>query len=108
MFKINPNPTFPATVKITVPGGQPTPIEFVFKHKTRAGLAEWMQHMEGKADADLVGEYIAGWSGVFDDAGEPVPFSVDAVLKVCNGFPAAALEIYAGYIKALTESRAKN
>lgn len=123
MFKLNPSPTFKASIKITVPGSDPVPIEFEFKHRSRAGLAEWQksfqrtvtdaespdgERIEVRRDEELIPEYIAGWSGVIGDDGLPVPFSVEAVLKLGNNYHAAPMEIYIGYLKALQESRTKN
>lgn len=108
MFKRNPPKTFKATIKVTVPGGEPEPIEFEFKHKTRSGLAEWQANMAGKTDRELVPEFVAGWSGVIGPDGDQVPWSVDEFVLLTENYPAAALEIYAGYVRALTESRAKN
>jgi hypothetical protein len=125
MFKLNPSPTFKAPVKITVPGGEPLPIEFEFKHRTRVGLTEWQDgfvktvpaptendpdavRREMRPDREIIGEYIAGWSGVLNDAGLPEPWSVDAFLKLTNNYHAAASETFLGYLKALQESRAKN
>lgn len=125
MFKLNPSPTFKASIKITVPGSEPMPIEFEFKHRSRAGLAEWQKGfqreipaptaddpdatlIEVRRDEELIPEYIAGWSGVIGDDGLPVPFSVEAVLKLGNNYHAAPMEIYIGYLKALQESRTKN
>ena len=125
MFKLNPAPTFKATVRITVPGGDPLPIEFEFKHRTRAGLAEWQNgfiktvpapteddrgavRREMRPDREIVDEYIAGWSGVINEAGLPEPWSIEAFLKLANNYHAAAAEVYLGYVKALQESRTKN
>lgn len=108
MFKLNPNPTFKASVKVSVPGGDPLPIEFEFKHKTRTGLSEWQANHGGKKDADIVPEFIVGWSGVINETGDQEPWSVEAFQKLCENYPAAALEVYAGYVSALTESKAKN
>lgn len=108
MFKLNPNPTFKASVKVSVPGGDPLPIEFEFKHKTRTGLAEWMKNQGARPDREIVPEFIVGWSGVINEAGDQEPWSVDSFLKLAENYPAAAVEVYAGYIAALTESKAKN
>jgi hypothetical protein len=108
MFKLNPNPTFKATVKVSVPGSDPLPIEFEFKHRTRTGLAEWMKNQPVRSDREIVPEFIVGWSGVINAAGEQEPWSVDSFITLTENYPAASLEVYYGYIKALTESRSKN
>lgn len=125
MFKLNPDPTFKASVKITVPGREPLPIEFEFKHKTRTGLDTWQKAMVRvepdptpddpnrtktviKSDREVVEEYIVGWDGPINSSGDKEPWSVDAFFKVCENYHTAAAEVYVGYLKALTESRAKN
>lgn len=108
MFKINPAPTFKAAIKITVPGGDPKAITFEFKHRTRTGLAEWIKNMSGKEDRALVSEFVAGWSGVIGEDGLEVPYTLDAFMQLAENYPAASMEVYAGYVEALTESRTKN
>ena len=108
MFKINPDATFKAVVKITVPGADQKGIEFEFKHKTRSGMGEWLKNIAGKNDAEVSGEFIVGWSGVISETGDEIPFSFDAFERLCENYPAAAVEIMNGYIKALMESRTKN
>lgn len=125
MFKLNPNPTFKADVKITVPGGDPLPVTFEFKHKTRTGLAEWQRSFVQtapdptpnapdqtktliKPDRDIVAEYIVGWEGPVNEAGDREPWSVEAFLKFCDNYHTAQMEVYVGYVAALSESRTKN
>ncbi len=108
MFRLAPNPTFRATVRVTVPGAEPMPIEFEFRHKTRTGLAEWLKGVSKKSDMELAREFVVGWSNVINEAGDQEPFSYDALQNLFENFHAASVEVYAGYLKALTESRAKN
>jgi len=125
MFKLNPNPTFWAPVKITRPGEESEPIEFEFKHRTRTGLAEWQKTFSQqvpapteddpkrtetvwRSDREIVPEYIVNWRKAINSKGEQEPWSVDAFLDLTENYPSSAVEVYAGYIAALTESKAKN
>lgn len=114
MFKLCPAPTFAAPVNLTVPGeSEPGVVVFTFKHMGREALAEWMarpSQMDGKpvTDVEYLGQVIAGWSGVSDDAGQPAPCTPQALDALLDAYPASGREIFAAYVKALTESRAKN
>lgn len=115
-FKLNPAPTFGATVHLTVPGQAETAaLSLTFRHQGRKALDVWMrrpgQVVEGAPplnDADFLGEVIAGWSGVQDADGAEIPFSAEAFGALLDAYQAAGTEIFAAYVKALTESRAKN
>ncbi|MDD5297669.1 MAG: phage tail assembly chaperone [Rhodocyclaceae bacterium] len=110
MFKINPAPTFSAPVSLTVPGqDESATLDITFQHKGKQALSAWIKAaVEGRADLDSLTEVVAGWDGVSDDAGNPLPFSPEALATLLDQYPAAAGEFYAAYRKALTESRAKN
>jgi hypothetical protein len=124
-FKTIADPTFWASVKVTKPGAAPEEMKFLFKHKTRSGLAAWQAgfvqqvpdpssddpdrvRTEYRPDREIVDEYIADWEGPINAAGNRDPWSVDAFLNFCDEYHTAAAEVYAGYLKALTESRVKN
>jgi hypothetical protein len=55
----------------------------------------------------LLERTVVDWADVVDAAGQPVPFSVDLLHQALQlpWFPAAA---YAGYVRGMTEGRAKN
>lgn len=108
MFKLNPAPTFKASILVSRPGEEPKAITFEFRHKTRTGLGEWLRSMEGKSDAQVGTDFIAGWSGVIDSDGNEVAFSPELFHELCERYPAASVEVIGGYVRALTESRAKN
>lgn len=110
MFKINPNPTFKADVQLTVIGStEPAKLVVTFKHKGRKALADWVALPKKMADAgtpikdaDYLDEVIADWEGV--DA----PYSVEALDTLLDAYQPAGQELFEAYIRALTESRAKN
>jgi hypothetical protein len=102
LFKLDPNPTFQATVQITVPGGGSRPLAVVFRHKTKSQLATWIA--DGKqSDLDMAIEIV-----------ESVPDKEEGLTlqeffqQLFENYPAAALDMYFTYRRELTESRAKN
>lgn len=116
MFKLNPNPTFQADVALTVPGAAaPIKVRFTFRHKGRKALADWVRRPADAAkagepldDAGYLGEVIEDWSGPVDEAGQPAAYGREALAALIDAYPASSREIYDGYLRALTESRAKN
>ena len=51
---------------------------------------------------------IAGWAGPLDEAGAAVAYSPAALGARLDAYPTAGGELLAVYLRALTESRAKN
>lgn len=105
MFKLDPDPSFWATVRITVPGvPEPVAIEMEFAHKSVDDLRTWMDEIKDRAanDGTTIRQIVRGWRGVDAD------FSEDAIVKLVKNYPASAVEIVEQYLRALTESRAKN
>lgn len=108
MLKLVPNPTFTAPVQITVPGGALETLRVTFRHKSADGLAAWFTANVEKSAKEALLEVIESWSGVVDEKGEEVPFSDEALDRLLHGYKPAANELITAYVKALTESRAKN
>lgn len=107
MFKIIPNPTFPADVEISTPVGTAT-LKLEFKHIGKEGLKKLHGIAETKADIETLVEFVVGWSEVFDADGNPVAFSADTLAKLIDSYPAAPYEIYRAYLKAASGVRTKN
>jgi len=110
MFKINPNPTFTLSVRLTVagdPAGQL--LELSCRHKSRPALKAWVEGASvEQADAVFLGEVVEGWSGVVDADGQALPFTPENFAALLDNYPPAGIEIYTAYQKELSESRAKN
>lgn len=105
MFKLTPQPTFWAPVSLTVPGAEtPAAIEVQFRHFGQKALAELLNGKAG--DLDILPALIADWRGVFDDG--PVPFGLEALAALLDNYPAASVELFTAYRRALMESRIKN
>lgn len=107
MFKINPNPTFPADVEISTPVGTAI-LKLEFKHLGKEGLKKLHDIAQTQADIETLVEFTVGWSDVFDAEGNPVPFSADALAKLIDSYPAAPYEIYRAYLNAASGIRTKN
>lgn len=110
MFKINPKPTFKADVQLTVIGSaEPATLVVTFKHKGRKALADWVALPKKMAeagtpvkDADYLNEVIADWEG------PDLPYSIEALDQLLDAYQPSGQELFEAYIRALTESRAKN
>lgn len=108
-FRIVPSPTFRVKVPLTVPGAEARGvIEIEFRHKGRTEFAEWWQSVDGRKDAEIIGDVIAGWSDVIGQAGEQEAYTPEALALLLDRFPAAAIELRDAYTRALFEAREKN
>lgn len=105
MFKRDPNPTFPATVQITVPGGTSQPLAVVFKHKTTEELAAFLAPGPGKSNAAMLADMIASVDIAAKQDGES---DADFLAYICGKYPAAASDMLRTYLRELTESKVKN
>jgi len=103
MFKITPKPKFNATVQLSVPGSdKPAAITVEFKHLSKSALRDYFGGLDGKSDAEALGEIITGWQGVDAD------FSADALGQLLDNYPAAAGELFEAFRRELLEARRKN
>jgi hypothetical protein len=103
MLKIIPHPEFAASVPITVPGQlAPVSVDFVFRHRSRESINELLRDIQGRNDADVLNELIVAWPGIEED------YNRENLAVFLGNYPAAAGEIFSGYLAALTESRVKN
>lgn len=103
-FKLTPNPTFKAKVKIAVPGqDKPEVITFTFKHKTHADFLALLNHGENKMqDADLISEIAADWDV------DGTPFSREALEQLFQNYHGSALTIVDTYHQQLQAARLGN
>jgi hypothetical protein len=111
MFKLDPDPTFPFTANITVPGqATPAQLNLVGRHKTRQAMKDWIERANtGVPDAQYLGEAIAGWGDdVLGGDGTPAPFTPEAFEALLDRYSASGIEIFHAYTRALGESRSKN
>lgn len=105
MFKLDPHPTFPATVQITRPGRESMPLKLVFKHKKASELTAFLRTANGRTDMDMLKEMIDSIDpsekaeGVSDE---------DFLLQLGENYATSRPDIFNTYLRELTESRIKN
>lgn len=101
-LSLNPAPTFIAEVGIPVPGGEPHPVKFTFKHRARDEIVEWHKSTaERDDDVGLFREFVLAWD--LDDA-----FTDENIARLLNNYPGASSAITVGYLRELRGVRAKN
>lgn len=103
MFKLQPNPTFPATVKVPSPDGEKL-LKLIFKHKTRDELAAYFEEAAKgeRAEADSLMEVISGWEDV--DAA----FSRESLVLLIQNHHGAVRAIFDAYLSELSGAKEKN
>ena len=106
MFKLQPNPTFEASITIPVPGGTEGKIKFKFKRLGKKALRDLFASLQEEGnereDADVIGDIVEGWSGVDTE------FSKEALETLCDAYPGATTAIILGYNKEMLEGKVKN
>lgn len=109
MLKLNPNPTFSATVQLSVPGSDKTiPVKMVFRHRTMKQIIAWFKLQEKRESAEALSELIESWSGITDDEGNDIEFSREALATLLENYQPATNEIIRGYMQELAQSKVKN
>jgi hypothetical protein len=98
---IKAKPTFPATVAIGAPGGEPLKLPLIFKHRTKSQLKEFTDASKGRPELDLVLDMVDGW-----DAEEE--FSREAVAELLEGYHTAGDDIAKAYVSELIGARRGN
>lgn len=114
MLKLNLEPTFTATLSLTVPGKkEPGELSLTFRYMGLKEYAEWVvssvekKNDEGevirpmKSNVAAFMEFVVGWE--FKEE-----FSKANVETFLNNYPAAFAEILGAYCDFLLESRLKN
>lgn len=107
MFKLQPNPTFTANVDISTPTST-APLKLEFKHLGKEGLKKLNESATTRPDIETLSEIIVSWFDVFDNEGNQIAYSADALAQLIDAYPAAPFEIYRAYINAAAGSRVKN
>lgn len=109
-IRIVPNPTFTASVPLTVAGQDaPELVDFEFRHKTPAELRQWGAGFQGRDTADVLADVVVRWvRGVVDEAGADEPFTADNFARFLGQYGPRATDILHAYTRELTESRQKN
>lgn len=94
-------PTFKTNVMIPVPGKKPTPVEFIFKGRTKDEFKAFIESLSGREDVDVILDIATGWE--LDDA-----FDDESVEKMTQNYIGAARAIIETYLNELTSARLGN
>lgn len=121
-FKLQQSPTYVWPVKIVLPidGGKRLTETFdaTFRRLPQSRINEIIKlarlQERGRLDEDqeledqdAAREIMAGWDGVEDDAGKPIPFS-EGALKQLLEIPTVAGQIVKAWFGSLVEAKRKN
>lgn len=98
---LSPDPTFKSKVDIPIAGAKPFVVEFVFRHKSKDQLKEWLDSMQDKEDADAILEVASGWD-------QPDAFDRDSLVKLAQNRIGSVGAIIAKYISELADKRLGN
>lgn len=100
-LKLDPNPTFDWAVSIPVPGADPVPVRFTFKHRSREAVLKWFDEAKDKNDVDTVMDVAVGWE--LDDE-----FNRENVERLCTNYGGAGAAVLNAYLVELRGAREKN
>jgi len=100
-IKLNPSPTFDAVVNIPVPGSDPVPVCFTFKHRTRTQVREWFEAAIDAEDVQTILDIATGWE--LDDE-----FSKANISALCENYAGAPRAVLQVYLDELRGARTKN
>jgi hypothetical protein len=101
-FKLEPNPTFWATVPVRLPGGELSDLQLEFRHRSRTEMASLFDTVSGRTDEDVIADVISNWRDVSE------PFSTEAVRKLVNNYPGIASQLVEAYVRELVQARRGN
>lgn len=103
MFDFNATPkSFTAPLRFQPLGGEAVELEVEWAYKSTPEFGAWLASTAGRADAEVLGEVVLGWSGV------KVEFSPQALADWLEKHPNAALQFFSAYRAALFGVRTKN
>lgn len=105
MFKLQPAPTFWASIEITAPGqAKAEKFEVEFKYKNRPDLEAFfdLNKTEGRTNLEALGELIVNWRGV------DVPYSIEALGVLLDNYLSASSVLFETYQTEGMGQRRKN
>jgi hypothetical protein len=100
-LSLTANPSFKAKAGIPVAGGKSVDVEFVFRHRTKSQLDEFIKTRAEKSDADSLMDMATGWD--LEDE-----FNQESVALLLENYIGAAVSVYRAYIDELVANRSKN
>ena len=102
MFKLEPNPTFRAPVKIHVPGEGEGGFVVEFVYLDQAQRKAYVESLGTKTNAEALGEIVVGWREIDQ------PFSHGNLERLLNKYDTAATELFRVFFEELTGAAEKN
>lgn len=103
MFKLQPAPTFWASVDIPLPGGETAPLELELRWLPEAERRELVSGLsEDTPGVEVLRKLVVGWRDV--DA----EFSDEALATLSGNYPGAAWSVLREYPKHLAGAKRKN
>lgn len=100
-FRLNPDPTFQATVKFPIAGEQTASFKAEFKHRNSEEIKDLIARLADMEDLDLMQDIMVGW-----DIGEP--FNEENLQKLISNYGAAARTIADTYWREIYGAREGN
>lgn len=100
-LRLDPSPTFVATVEVPVPGEKAVPVKMTFKHMSRDQLESHMKSKESLTDADAILTVASGW-----DLEEE--FNAENIDKALQSYHAFGRVVLSTYINELMQLRRGN
>lgn len=102
-LKLDPAPTFKATVNIPVAGSKEgADIVCEFVHMTKDAYAAWAAREESMTDAERGLEILKSWQG------PDQPFSAESLGKLFQNYPGSAYAITFKFATELNKNRSGN
>lgn len=103
MFQLKPNPTFRATVSISVPGDDAEPLRLpvTFAHYSRSAYKTEIEDA-GLTVEDAVLLVVRDWHI------DGVPFSTEQLREFLDDYQTAAQELFEAYLAELRVAKRKN
>lgn len=100
-LKLQPNPTFKASVGIPVAGGDPVSVEFTFRHRSRDDLQAFIDGSPKRSDVENIMDMATAWE--LSDA-----FTAESVQLLVQNYISAPLAIFQSYLDELVKARTGN
>lgn len=106
VIKLNPDPTFKASVGVSIAGyAEPVPVDFEFKYFPADERAAFFKKLddEGTSIAETLERLVVGWGKQID-----TEFSVESLRVFLRNYPASGNDIWHGYLREIGGSKVKN
>lgn len=100
-LSLKANPTFQVKVGVPVAGGEPVPVLFTFKHRTKSGLEEFVKSRADKTDIESFMDMVTAWD--LEDE-----FNTENITELLENHAGTAMAVVEAYIHELVNHKAKN